>query len=60
MNVLNKSELDRVLERQRRLRLHREKEDVREEQEQDNPFTKLIKERAKRLQQVKVEVPERK
>jgi len=58
VNVLNKSELDRVLERQRRLRLHREKEDVREEQEQDNPFTKLIKERAKRLQQIEAEVAE--
>jgi len=58
VNVLNKSELDRVLERQRRLRLHREKEDVREEQEQDNPFTKLIKERAKRLQQIEAEEAE--
>ena len=48
MNVLNKSELERVLDRQRRL--HSVKE--RQEETEETPFQKMLTERAKRLEQV--------
>jgi len=50
VNVLSKSELEKALDRQRRLQIEREREDLREEEE--SPFDKALKERAKRLEQV--------
>jgi len=50
VNVLTKSELERVLDRQRRLQVEREKGDEREEEE--SPFDKVLKQRAKRLEQL--------
>jgi len=50
VNVLNKSELDRVLDRQRRL--HSVKERQEEEKETETPFQKMLTERAKRLEQI--------
>ena len=49
VNVLNKSELEKVLERQKRLREERERE---EEKEPETPFQRMLAERAKRLEQV--------
>lgn len=49
VNVLNKSELEKVLERQKRLREERERE---EEREPETPFQRMLAERAKRLEQV--------
>ena len=46
--MLNKSELERVLDRQRRL--HSVKE--RQEETEETPFQKMLTERAKRLEQV--------
>lgn len=48
VNVLNKSELERVLDRQRRL--HSVKE--RQEETEETPFQKMLTERAKRLEQI--------
>ena len=53
VNVLNKSELEKVLERQKRLREERERE---EEKEPETPFQKMLAERAKRLEQVNLKV----
>ena len=46
---MNKSELEKVLERQKRLREERERE---EEKEPETPFQRMLAERAKRLEQV--------
>jgi hypothetical protein len=50
VNVLTKSELEKALDRQRRLQLEREREGEKEEDE--TPFDKALKQRAKRLEQL--------
>lgn len=54
VNVLSKSELEKALDRQRRLQIEREREDLREDEE--TPFDKALKERAKKLEQIESDV----
>jgi len=50
LNVLSKSELEKVLDRQRRVQLEKERE--KEEEVLQTPFEKMLAERAKRLEQI--------
>lgn len=54
MNVLNKTELEKVLDRQRRVQVEKERE--KEEEELVTPFQQILADRAKRLQQIEKEV----
>lgn len=57
VNVLNKTELERVMEKQRRLRADKEKE-AEADVQPESAFKKVLAERAKRLEEIEKETTE--